>query len=367
MQSRVILSIRKNLFGLITLVISILVLLAFLFSSNGLDALNQASKNIQYHWLLWAVLAAVTAWLLEGIVLNMLCRVVYPSWKFKYSFCIGMVGILYSALTPFSTGGQPMQIYSMHRLGMDTGAAGSIIAMKTLVYQVVLVLYSLVMVAWKLPFFQTNVSGFSFLTIFGLLCNSAFIFLVVLFCISKRLTDKFLRKGIWLFYKLHLCKHPEERYEKIHRELSVFHGNSNLLRKSWKIYFIACLITVVQLACTCLIPYFVYRSFGFCEQPVSVIMAAQAYVSMVSAFVPLPGASGGAEGSFVLFFNNFFQNGTIIPAMVIWRTISYYLNFPMGGICTYIAGRLPALSLGDKRPVKNNVVTADSRKGENEC
>ena len=345
MGSRLMKSIRKNLFGVITLVLSAGVLLAFLFSSDGINSLKEISKTIQYHWLIWAVLAAVMAWILEGFVLNMLCKVVYPEWKFRYSFCIGMVGVLYSALTPFSTGGQPMQIYSMHRLGMDTGAAGSIIAMKTLVYQVVLVLYSLVMVIWKLPFFQTNISGFSFLTIFGLVCNSTFIFLVLLFCISERLTDNLLHKGIWLFHKLHLCKHPDERYEKIHRELSVFHGSSFLLRKSWKIYFGACVFTVVQIACTCLIPYFIYRSFGFSQQPVSVIMAAQAYVSMVSAFVPLPGASGGAEGSFVLFFNTIFQNGTIIPAMVVWRTLTYYLNFPVGCICTYIAGRLPALSL----------------------
>ena len=74
------------------------------------------------------------------------------------------------------------------------------------------------------------------------------------------------------------------------------------------------------------------------------MMAAQAYVSMVSAFVPLPGASGGAEGSFVLFFSAFFQNSTVIPAMVIWRTCTYYLNIPVGGICAFIVGRLPTVS-----------------------
>ena len=110
---------------------------------------------------------------------------------------------------------------------MDTGAAGSIIAMKTLVYQVILVLYSLVMVIWKLPFFQTNISGFSFVTILGLLCNSTFIFLVALFCISERLTDSILYKAIWLFHKL---------------QLSVFHGNSFLLRKSWSIWVSACFL-----------------------------------------------------------------------------------------------------------------------------
>ena len=351
MATRVRKAFRKNLFGIVTMVISAAVLLGFLFSSEGLQSLNQISGNIRFLWLLGAFLAAVFAWVLEGLVLHLFCKKAYPEWKFHYSFCMGMVGVLYSALTPFSTDGQPMQIYSMRRLGMDTGAAGSIIAMKTLVYQIVLVFYSLAMVVWKLPFFQNHISNFSFVTIIGLLCNSAFIILVLLFCISKRATDQLLRKGLWLFHKLHLCKHPEERYEKISSELQIFHGSSRLLGKSVKLYLGACVLTVVQIACSCLIPYFIYRSFSFSQQSFGVIMAAQAYVSMVSAFVPLPGASGGAEGSFLLFFRAFFVDGTVLPAMVIWRALTYYLNFPAGCICAYIAGRLPVLKLA---PVKES-------------
>ncbi len=338
-------AVRKNLFGMITLVVSAGVLLFFLLTSNSLESLQKISQSIQYPWLIFAVAAAAAAWVLEGFVLNLLCAAVYPQWKFRYSFCVGMVGVLYSALTPFSTGGQPMQIYSMHRLGMDTGAAGSIIAVKTLVYQIVLVLYSFVMVAWMLPYFQTNVSGFSILTVFGLLCNSTFIFLVLLFCISQRLTDKILRGAIGIFSRLHLCRHPAERYRKIRAELSVFHGSSALLGRSPGLYAGACFFTLIQIACTCTIPYFIYRSFGFYEQPLNIMVAAQAYVSMVSAFVPLPGASGGAEGSFVLFFGPFFQQEAILPATVVWRVLTYYLNFPIGGICCYITGRLPALEL----------------------
>lgn len=174
-------TIKKNLFGIITAVLSAGVLLGFLFSADGIASLARISQNMRYEWLLVALAMAVAAWFLEGIVLNIFCKVIYQQWKFRYSFCIGMEGILYSALTPFSTGGQPMQIYSMRRLGMDTGAASSIIAMKTVVYQIILVLYSLVMVVWMLPFFQTNVSNFSFLTVVGLLCNSTFIILIIYF------------------------------------------------------------------------------------------------------------------------------------------------------------------------------------------
>lgn len=88
MGSRLIKSIQKNLFGLITLVVSALILLFFLFFSDGPDSLIQISQNLRYHWLIWAILAAMIAWILEGFVLHMFCKAVYPEWRFHYSFCI---------------------------------------------------------------------------------------------------------------------------------------------------------------------------------------------------------------------------------------------------------------------------------------
>ena len=343
-------TLRKNLFAIITISIAAIVLIAFLFFSDSIESIRRLPDGISWQWMALALGIAAMNWVLEGFALNLICKLIYPQWRFRYSFCIGMVGILYSALTPFSTGGQPMQIYSMHKLGMDTGAVGSIIAVKTLIYQIIMVLYSLVMVVFRLGFFQRSVSNFSFITIIGLLCNSTFIGLVLLFCISERLTDKLLHKGIYLLHKLHLCRHPDERYEKIHSQLSVFHGSTRLMGKSLKMYALVIVVTVVQIGIGYLIPYCIYRSFGFHDTDPLTIMAAQAYVSMVSAFIPLPGASGGAEGSFLLFFNMFFTGGTVIPAMAIWRVITYYLNFPVGCICTYFANnRLPALKLPSRK------------------
>ena len=62
--------------------------IVFLFFSDGPDSLIQISQNLRYHWLIWAILAAMIAWILEGFVLHMFCKVVYPEWRFHYSFCI---------------------------------------------------------------------------------------------------------------------------------------------------------------------------------------------------------------------------------------------------------------------------------------
>ncbi len=76
-EKKLLQAIKKNLFGIITAVLSAGILLAFLFSSDVLGSLDRISQNMQYHWLLSAVAAAALAWVLEGAVLNIFCRAVY--------------------------------------------------------------------------------------------------------------------------------------------------------------------------------------------------------------------------------------------------------------------------------------------------
>lgn len=327
-------SIKKNLFVIITLGLSIGILLYFLYTTDGITAMGEIILTLKLQWLLIAIGSAVLCWIAEGFALNLLCIHLYPEWRYRKSFFVGMIGLLYNAITPFSTGGQPMQIYTMRKMGMDTGKAGSIIAVKTITYQVVMVLYSLVLVAAKLRFFQTSVSNFSFVTIIGLVTNGTFIALVILFMISETTTDKIVYSVIYFLNKIKLCRHPEERYEKIHSQLEIFHDASKLMGNSFKLYVNVIAVTIVQITLNSLIPYFIYRSFNMNTASITTMVAAQVFVAMVSAFVPLPGASGGAEGSFYIFFGMFFKSA-IIPAILLWRIITYYANILVGGIYAY--------------------------------
>lgn len=328
--------IRANLFAIISITVSAVILLVFLFTTEGIKGLTHILSSLQPFWFVLSLLSMAAYWLLEGYVLHLFCKKSYPQWTYAQSFRIGMIGLLYSAVTPFSTGGQPMQIYAMRKQGMDTGGAGSIIALKTLVYQVVMVAFAIILVIFQLPFFQAEVSNFSFLVIIGLLTNSTFIFLVMLFSLNRHLTDKIIKGFLHILHKLHIIKNPDERYEKMEEQLALFHDSARLGVKSKSMYYATASLTMVQIAIFSLIPYFIYRSFGFNNVSVLTMAAAQAFVTMVAAFVPLPGASGGAEGSFYLFFGMFFTQGTIFPAILLWRIITYYFNILFGCIFSYI-------------------------------
>ena len=106
-------TVRRNLFGVLTACISFGILLFFLFWGGGAASLSQIAAASKPEWLLLAIGCCVLVWLLEGVTLHFFCRALYKDWRLPYSVCTGLIGILYSCLTPFSTGGQPMQIYTM--------------------------------------------------------------------------------------------------------------------------------------------------------------------------------------------------------------------------------------------------------------
>ncbi len=51
---------------------------------------------------------------------------------------------------------------------------------------------------------------------------------------------------------------------------------------------------------------------------------------MISSYTPLPGAAGAAEGSFLVIFQMFFDDGVIKKAMLLWRLITYYSSIIVG-------------------------------------
>ncbi len=329
--------VGRNLFSFVTIGLSMGVMVYFLVKDNGLKNLWETVLDLRPGWLFCVAVGEAVAVTLECYVLHLFCRHLYPKWTFGRSFYIGTVGLLYSNLTPFSVG-EPVEIYNMTRIGMDAGAASSIVAVKSLVHHTVMFVYSLLLVLLKLHFFQTTITGYSFVTIFGLATNCIFIVSVFLVIANPNLTEKILRVIVRVMNRLRLQRLSEKFYRKVHDQLLIFHGSANVMGRSFPLYLNAVLLTLVQITVSGLIPYFVYRSFNLKGQSVLTMIAGDAFTTMVASFVPLPGSSGGMEGGFVLFFHNFFGD-RIMPAVTFWRTATYYLEIPIGAVISSVGSK----------------------------
>ena len=61
-------------------------------------------------------------------------------------------------------------------------------------------------------------------------------------------------------------------------------------------------------------------------------VTASAYVYIIGAFVPIPGASGGIEYGFIQLFGNFINHKILSAVLILWRSITYYLGMIIGAL-----------------------------------
>ena len=132
--------------------------------------------------------------------------------------------------------------------------------------------------------------------------------------------------ALWLVQlgaRLRVVKDPEAARVYLDQELERFHGSFAIIGGHKGVMLWQLLLSTV--------PYFVLLAFGIQELSPVLVVAAQAFVVMISSFVPLPGAAGGAEFSFHTFFEPFFPAGASVnPAMLLWRVITFYLPILVG-------------------------------------
>lgn len=139
--------------------------------------------------------------------------------------------------------------------------------------------------------------------------------------------------------KLKLIKDSAKLVEKIEGQLILFRDSFTVIRNNPLLIFKTSILTMIQLLSFFIIPYFIYRAFGLTGESIGNMIAAKAFVVMITSFIPIPGASGGAEGSFYMFFSMFFGKKIIGVAVLVWRIITFYFNLLFGGLFTLMSRR----------------------------
>lgn len=320
-----------KIFNGVTIVVALIVVISFI-ATQGVGTLVLRLATLKKGWLLVALLCMGLFWAMESLLLHVISRSVYKDVKFSSSVHTVMIGQLYSALTPFSSGGQPVQLLSMQRDGMDAGGAGSALTLKSLTWQVGLTLYAIAGALYGWGFFSQRVPGFRLVFAAGVVVNLVVISAIIAFAASRRITTRMTSAVVGLLGKLRLSKNPDALRARAERQFAIFHQSMSVFANKPHVWIASALLTALQFLCYYLVAYAVYRSFGSNVYGVPLLISAVALVSLVASFVPLPGGSGGAEGAFYLYVGLFFAKTDLFIALLLWRLITYYSAILIGAV-----------------------------------
>lgn len=325
---------RSKYNGLIIAIVPIIVLY-FALKDDFLEKM-QYLFSFNIWWLLLAVFLVFIYWFLKSLVIYYCANKFDDKYTVKKSLKLILDTQFFNAVTPFSTGGQPYQIYRLKKQGFSIEKGTNIVIQDFIVYQIALILLGTIAVITNnlLGFFPDD-DLLKKLVLLGYLINVIVIALLFIVAFNKKGNKFILNIAIKIGAKLKIIKDKDAFLNKTNEITSNFHENAVILMKSKRHFAKIILLNFIALTCLYLVPFALITGLGETINPFVAIMTS-AYVMLIGSFVPIPGGSGGLEFGFVRFFGFFITGAKLSSIMIVWRLITYYLGLVVGAISVSI-------------------------------
>lgn len=305
------------------------------------------TSKIDWNWFLIGIVAFLVLNFLEALRTFVLIKQSTGRARPWVSYKSSAICRYYDSITPMNTGGQPFQIFYLHKRGLSVSAATSVPIAK---YVMSMICFS-VFVTVVLIVHYTQIATLNPVVItacwIGYILNILLVVSVAALAVSKRIAPA-ITSGILKFLaKIRVIKNYRRTFLKVMRIVREYVTITRHYMKNFSTMFWVMLASVLYWLLNYSFPFIVYCMLvGFDINMWIPIMAATVVCDLASNFVPLPGGSGAAEGAFMIVFGistaftttgvPIFPEDMLVWAMLLWRLFSYYANIIQGaGILVY--------------------------------
>lgn len=323
---------HKLLWQLGYIVLTLLLILLFGAFDPQLKTFLSGQLPIHGPWLLLCGGAMLGFWLFQAAGYTTIGKAVGAKTSYWMGIRITLYGEYYSAITPFASGGQPMQLAYYMRYGVGAAKATTILAVRYIGYissVCVCYLATMLLGGWQI---LQSMPLMLWLTVAGFVVN--FLSIAVVWLLLRR-PQLVRRLGQWLLGKLTRLPFLHGRQEKweagFEKWMQEFRIAAECIRNRPMPFLFAFLLMLLSVICLFSIAYLVYRALGLAQASFTDLFAMQLFLYLAAAFMPTPGAAGAMEGGFYLFFALVFPNELLYSAMILWRLLSYYSQLLVGG------------------------------------
>ena len=305
----------------------------YLSIGDQFDKVLAAFSETNLIWILVLATIMFLYYLVDALSLWYFGKAYKKDYSYKQSFVNAISGTFFNGITPFASGGQFAQVYIFNKQGINPTNSSSILLMCFICYQSVLVLYTGIVVLLKHDYFLNEGAGVFGLAMLGFLIN--FIVILGLFggAKSKKFQNFMTHTVLKLLCKIHIVKDYEFTCVKIETYLSDFREQLKFLQKNKPVLIKSCVCNFIKLSIIYSMPFFSAKALNL-DVPWSSFfdfLGLCSFIYLINAFLPIPGASGGSEGVYVLLFSFLGPVGTS-SSLFLWRFMSYYLGLIFGGL-----------------------------------
>lgn len=330
--------VRKPLLIVFFVMINITVIVLTAVSEFGRSSSAVDPSEIKMNW--WFLIPAAACFILAiTIEIRKYVLMMYEMCGDKNSFDVKtakrvarrtvLLGKYYDNITPAAVGGQPFQIYYMRKnSNLKSGVSTSIPIFGMISGQIGFIIIAVL--CFLFGSLSINNAVLIGTACFGLLFFAFWPVMVMIATFLPKATTEIIGLFVKFLAKIHVVKNRQKAIEKAEYEINEYAKCVRKILKTRGLFAKTVIMSVLFNILIAIIPFFVLTAFGGQVDFLPCFVTTVAVTSAVY-FVPTPGNSGAAEGTFYVVFSAL-SSGYVFWAMLVWRFFSYYIYILMGPI-----------------------------------
>ena len=306
-------------------------------------------KSVKIQFVLIGMLSMCIYVTCEVINIGRTLRNLKEKSSFFRNVKYALVGFFFSSVTPAASGGQPMQIYYMHKdkIAISNSTLALLINLSSM--QVITISFALVSLMFNYSYLNGVLIAFF---IIGILLNLSALILLLIGIFSKRMTKGIINFALKIMKKFKI-KNLEAKREKIERELTKYQDNAEYIKNNKVLIARTLLTTLVQFTAYYSVTYWTYKALGFSKHNILQIISMQSVLFATVSGIPSPGAVGVTEGAFIEIFKSVYPQAVMSSAVLLNRGINFYFLVIVSGVVTVIKHLRCDVGRRKKRKDKN--------------
>lgn len=368
---------------IIALGIFFMVQQALTIGDGDMKSLPEVVKNANVKYVAITFVVLIAIMFLECFKFAVITHATTGKLRLLNSIKVSFLGRYYDGITPFSAGGQPMQIFYLHKKGYKAGTSTAIVLIKYFINMVSWVTMCMLLMAINRAALDTYVENFTVRQTIqiagwiGWAVNAVSPFSIIFFAIFPKITNKillfFINIATEISWKAVSRKERKTGKNQLQRKIKILRRKEKWISsahtsvKDFRAAFIVMSHKPVQfilLLVSCIgeqflswaFPYFILVALGGGDvtsgaDTMFAVMTLSAYVAMSVAVIPTPGNSGAVENVMLAVFK---AVGGAFTFWVVftWRFLMYYIYIIIGvGITIFEVIRKIVRSRREKRAV----------------
>ncbi len=324
-------SIKKYSWSILLFLVLIFGTYYFVLKDYSLSELFLAIQNCNPIFLLFAFVCLFGYCFFACIYFRRMLKYFGKKINWYQAFGYHFTEVYFSAITPSSIGGQPVQMIEMNKDKIPYQISTVLILLNTLIYKIALLTVAMLGFIFCFPMLWNQSALFVWLVILGFITTIFLIIFFLMLVYSKKLIPKIATILFHIGRKMKL-KRINEWESKFNEALKGYQACAKLTKKNPRILFEAYLILLCQRVSLLAISYFIYLSFGLNQLNFMEMVAFQSCITLASDFMPFPGGVVVSEG-LLLQINQFIYGEVLAtPAMILFRTVSFYFIVLFSGV-----------------------------------